>query len=260
MFKIWHFTTGKLNSFKGTFALVMNKCRQNWPIFLDRINIITSWIWKCVVLPLYIFFKYLLPILVIVIAIVYYFRLASLYESDQTLFWRETSIIVGATAALFAGIAAAIALGSLRLTRASQRPFLTVVEEPQEPLVIGEKANPRVILHVENTGNLPADRVSVLCGLRTAVNKDVVVALRHSPADLDPSIYFPGVNVGHTFYMCKEKFHELTKGEYSIVINIKYDNKVARKKCGTVRTFVYDQLSKTPQSPKNTAHKEDWWD
>lgn len=257
MFKIWHFTTGKLNSFKGNFAQVMKKCRQNWPIILARINIITSWIWRYIALPLYVFLKYLFPILVIVVAIIYYFRLVSLYESNQTLFWQETSIIIGATAALFAGIAAAIALGSLRLTRASQRPFLTVVEEPTYPQVIAVKDNPRVLCRIQNTGNLPADRTSIICALRTSTN-DAFTVLKHSELDLAPSIYFPGVEVEHTFYMTTEQFHELSKGEFAIQINIKYENKVGEKDCQTIRTFSY-VLSKAVMSPINTAHKDDKW-
>ena len=162
-----------------------------------------------------------------------------------------------------------ISVQALNLAKATQRPFLTVVREPEEPKIIVDAGNPRVILHIQNTGNLPADRVSILCGLRTSAHKEVVVKLKHSPSDLEPSIYFPGVNVDHTYYMCKEKSNELFEGEYSVVIDIKYDNKVARKKCSTVRTFDYEKLlPRKPsertvirhQSPKNTAHKDDSWD
>lgn len=153
-----------------------------------------------------------------------------------------------------------ISVQSLNLSKATQRPFLTTVEEPQEPEVIGEAEKPRIILHVGNTGNLPADRISILCALYTSINRDTGVLLKHSSSDLAPPIYFPGVEIGHTFYMEPQQFLECTKGEYTIRVIIKYENRVAKKQCNTQRSFIYDALATTPMSPKNSTHRDDWWD
>jgi len=153
-----------------------------------------------------------------------------------------------------------ISIQSLNLTRETQRPFLTIVGEPEEPLMIAKKDNPYIVLHIQNTGSLPADRVSVLCGLYTSINKDIGISLKHSHADLAPTIYFPGVNVEHTFHLEPEQFEECKKGKYTILILIKYENKVLKKLCNTQRSFIYDPLITSPQSPKNSTHRDEWWD
>lgn len=165
----------------------------------------------------------------------------------------------------FSGVVAAllavyVATRSLQLTRETQRPFLTTVNEPEEPVVIGEKDHPRVLLNIKNTGNLPADRISVLCVLYTADNKETGMRLRHAVTALEPPIYFPGVTIGHTFYMENKQFQDCQKGRFTIRILIKYDNKIANKICSTQRSFKYEALTKTPQTPINSTHRDDWWD
>jgi len=153
-----------------------------------------------------------------------------------------------------------ISIQSLNLTRETQRPFLTIVGEPEEPLMIGEKDNPRIILHIKNTGNLPADRISVLCVLYTANEKDIGQLLHHAKTALAPPIYFPGVVVGHTYYLEPEQFEECKKGKYTIRVLIKYENKVLKRLCNTQRSLIYDPLTTTPMSPKDSTHRDDWWD
>ncbi|MBA7637997.1 hypothetical protein ES703_45646 [subsurface metagenome] len=153
-----------------------------------------------------------------------------------------------------------ISVQSLNLSKATQRPFLTTVEEPQEPEVIGEATNPRIILHIGNTGNLPADRISILCALYTSTNMDIGISLRHDKTALAPPIYFPGVTVQHTFYLEQEHFKECQKGRFTVRILIKYGNKIAKKTCNTQRSFIYEALNRTPLSPINSTHRDDWWD
>ena len=155
-----------------------------------------------------------------------------------------------------------ISIQSLNLTRETQRPFLTIIGEPDEPEMIGEKDNPRIVLNIKNTGSLPADRVSILCVLYTSINidKDIGILLKHSHADLAPPIYFPGVNVEHIFHLDPENFKECQKRKYTIRVLIKYENKVLKRLCNTQRSFIYDPLTTTPQSPKNSTHRDDWWD
>ena len=235
----------------------LSRCR---PPIVQNTKKIASFILKYVLSPTNIVLKYSLIPLVFLATILFFVRLVPLYTSDPTQFWAEAPFTVGVVAAILAGITAAIALGSLRITRASQRPFLTTVEEPEEPVVIGEATNPRIILHIKNTGNLPADRISILCVLFTSTNEDIGISLRHAKTALAPPIYFPGVTAEHTYYMEKEQFQECQKGLFTIRILIKYDNRTAKKTCNTQRSFIYEALTKTPLSPINSTHRDDWWD
>ena len=160
---------------------------------------------------------------------------------------------------------------SLGLTRDTQRPFLAVVNEPNEPTVLdspvpsGEAAlrdmegRPRAILHVQNTGNLPADDVSFSCVFYTGDEGDGGTSLRHSDR-YTPSTYFPQASIGHTFYFEPSVFLKFSSGEPRIRIAVKYRNKITNQQHTTERFFVYDSAAGMPQSPRDSAHKDDWWD
>jgi len=202
---------------------------------------------------------YIFPFGLVGLGVIMLIRLAIVYEADRPEFWQMAGLLIGSFAVIFAGIAAGLASRSLELTRNTVRPFLTTVNEPDEPMVIGEKDNPRVILHIKNTGNLPADKISVLCVLYTT-NKDYGIIVKHVKTALAPPVYFPGVVVGHTFCLDKEQFQECQKGRFTVRILIKYDNRIAKKPCSTQRSFIYEALTTTPQTPINVTHRDDWWD
>jgi hypothetical protein len=159
----------------------------------------------------------------------------------------------------------------LELTRNTQRPFLTIVNEPNEPTVLdnpvplGEAAlrdtegKPRVILHVQNTGNLPADDVSISCVFHGGSEGDKGTELRHSDW-YAPSTYFPQAKIGHTFYFQPEELQKLHSGEPKIRITIRYANRIAGEEHTTERFFIYDSEAGMPQSPRDSVHKDDWWD
>jgi|GEM_PF-2611956 len=115
------------------------------------------------------------------------------------------------------------------------------------------------ILHVQNTGNLPADDVSLSCVFYTGNEGDSGTDLKHSDWYI-PSIYFPQAKIGHIFYFKSGEFQQFHSGEPKIRNTIKFTNIITNQQHTTERFFIYDSAAGMPQSPRDSAHKDDWWD
>jgi hypothetical protein len=154
---------------------------------------------------------------------------------------------------------------SLELIRGTQRPLLSTANEPYEPAIReysqeNRELTPRITLAIRNWGSLPADRVSIICALSTEDDVDTWKALKHSISRPAPLIYFPGVQIDHTFYIETADFDKCKKGQFTIQVNIKYDCSVSRRTHTTRRYFDYDPFTSDPHEARNLYHKKDYWD
>lgn len=150
---------------------------------------------------------------------------------------------------------------SLELTRDTQRPFLNVVtadSEPDVPAMLYDNNYFRITLQVKNTGNLPADEVSISCFLYTQNEIENNNPLEH--AEYSPSIYFPQDTIAHTFRIKNERLVECQAAKSSLLINMKYMNKITERLHKTKRYFDYQQLSSTPNYPIHSSDDRDYWD
>ncbi|MFC1903589.1 hypothetical protein ACFLW9_01750 [Chloroflexota bacterium] len=178
----------------------------------------------------------------------------------------KPTYILSIIAVLLAGVSVTVASRSLELTRNTQRPFLTIVNEPDEPTLRThhpenplKQGKPRVTLHIKNTGTLPADKVSIICSFHTEQSKELPKKLKHSKSDANPPIYFPGIIVDHTFYLDTEDIEQCKKTRFNISVDIKYDNEILRKTCATHRSFIFEALTDKIQTPISSTHRKDYW-
>ena len=200
-------------------------------------------------------------------AIVILIFLEVIRRTQPTTLLENASFIIVAIAALFAGTSVTIAERSLRkteealeLTRATTRPFLTVVLVLSKGLSLD-----RAILmpDIQNTGNLPADKVSVDCAWYIQENNGV----KQCPLKMDkesPSIFFPGDKMGPTYLIVgREAVENITHRGSHVRVTIKYQNRLTLRQHNTRRTFRIAYTSALPSLDTAQAipiPEEDYWD
>lgn len=212
------------------------------------------------------------PALLVVIGLFIIAYMFQLSLTNPTAYDKSAALLIAGLATVASWILIWFASRSLRnsersleLTRNTTRPFLTnfyLTDQPDEPKVIVNSVNPppRVLLHVKNTGVLPANKVKISCFLESFSDPSIDNKLEHSSSDA-PAIYFPGDLIGHTYYLINEQVNHCRQSEYTIRVLIEYQNKISGKACFTNRFFVYDSLGKTGSSaqPRNITHDNDSW-
>ncbi len=167
-------------------------------------------------------------------------------------------------AMIIATIAAMAALGSLKitrdslkLTRATARPFLDVAESVSchtYTTSIG-----RIIANIYNKGIFPADEVSVNCKVRRIkANTEESLSLPAEDGKKYPSIYFPGDNIECRF---EKAGIQMDRGdELRVHITISYRNKLTEETHRTVRAYSMTFSPVDRDELLSLYPKEDYWD
>lgn len=196
------------------------------------------------------------------IAVLWY--LVKIYQSDPATFWPRASLIIVSIAAIFAGISARLASRSLektgeslKLTRATTRPFLNV----SKPKSIVTQSSMKLV--ISNTGSLPADKVEILCTLCTMENEDIKEYKLTPWKEEAPSIYFPGDEVGPTYLWSPKEYDfvdDETRKKMRIRVMIDYRNKLTQKTHRTKRMFMATQGNTQYVYQLIPIPEEDYWD
>jgi len=150
-------------------------------------------------------------------------------------FFLGFSLIIATAAAVNSAIAATIASRSLRTTRATQRPFLSV--EDSVTCFIYPKSIGRIIASINNKENFPADEVSASCEVRRI--KRNAVDNYSLPFQNEKAYYsshcFPGDGIQYFFE--KEGIEMESADKLEVYITIKYSNKLTEEKHKTIRAY-----------------------
>ena len=162
------------------------------------------------------------------------------YGPNIALMW--VAVIIAAIAAIVAleslrAITKSLKLtqDSLKLTRATTRPFLNV----SMPNTILFQSELRLVIC--NTGALPADKVEILCTLRTIENEVVIKEYELPAWNKAPSIYFPGDEVGPIYRWSPADYDfadDSTRGKTLIRVTIDYRNRLTQETYTTTRIFM----------------------
>ncbi len=177
-------------------------------------------------------------------------------------FFISLSIIIATAAAASSAISSVIASESLKLTRATQRPFLNIYQfhinwsrnDGRSTLVNN------FIFGFCNTGAFPADKVSVLI----KVNKEKMDNQQHLFAVSEgiPPICFPNgetTNLDFREVDEKKKLEVELKDKLKVRIEIEYNNKLTHETYKTNRSYLVQYDPTAPCAP-TILPEEDYWD
>ncbi len=133
------------------------------------------------------------------------------------------SFIIAVLAACAAVLAAWSASRSLELVRATTRPFLNIATPALAPVV--PDAKPAVDMVIHNTGNLPADEVSIVVEVKDKVSQENWLPVESAHA----SICFPGEHI------CLSYLSDLSAGGLvgGSMMRVKVDYHYGRRLVGT---------------------------
>lgn len=147
---------------------------------------------------------------------------------------------------------------ALELTRATTRPFLNV-STPKS--IVAQSSMELVIC---NTGNIPADRVEILCTLCTMEKEEVVKEYELTPwTKQAPSIYFPGDEVGPHYSWSPKDYDfvdDETRRKTTIRVTIDYRNKLTQKTHTTNRMFMAGVSNQAYIYQLVPIPPKDYWD
>jgi hypothetical protein len=146
---------------------------------------------------------------------------------------------------------------SLELSRATTRPFLNV-SVPKSTLFQSE-----LRLVICNTGALPADKVEILCTLRTMENEEVIKEYELPTWNKAPSIYFPGDEVGPVYRWTPTEcdFANNNMREKTLIrVTIDYRNRLTQEAHTTTRIFVAKESNIYAQYLLEPIPRYDAWD
>jgi len=163
-------------------------------------------------------------------------------------------------ATFFASRSLAMADKSLQLTRATSRPFLTV------HLILSKGVSlDRAILipSVQNTGNFPADHVTVDCSWYISRSNTVEQCPLRSEKT-SQSIIFPADKAEPTYLVIgSESVDKLTHEGSRVKVTVDYQNKFTGQSHTVRRTFRIIFASASPSIAAAQAvavPEEDYWD
>ena len=151
---------------------------------------------------------------------------------------------------------------SLKITRATQRPFLNIYQfdvnwsrNDGQPTLVNN-----FIFGFCNTGAFPADKVSVLM----KINKEKMDNQQHLFAVSEgiPPICFPNEETTNLHFREvdeKKKLEVELKGKLEVRIEIEYKNKLTHETYKTNRSYLV-QYDPTARCTPTLLPKEDYWD
>jgi len=153
-----------------------------------------------------------------------------------------------------------ISVQSLILSRATTRPFLNL----QLNLIKGSSLDRAILVaEMENTGNLPADQVTVNCSwyIQTSDHAEQC-SLELEKAN--QSIIFPAERAKSTYLVkSSEDVNKLTHQGSRVKVTANYNNKLSKQGHTTQRTFRIVFASAAPSfnvAQTITVPEEDYWD
>lgn len=143
---------------------------------------------------------------------------------------------------------------SLEMTRATTRPFLDVSVPDciiTRRIIISSGMKYWTLdLRICNTGNLPADKVDIMCTFCTIENKTVVKEYELSVDKTAPSIYFPGDKLGPSYKWDNTDYDfekEDIRQKTLIRVTIDYRNRLIKETGTTNRYFSTRINTERPQ-------------
>ena len=172
------------------------------------------------------------------------------------------SLIIATAAAASSAISSMIASSSLKLTRATQRPFLNKRQFYVDwSSTDGKQTSVNYFCFgYYNKGAFPADQVSVLMKISKKETDDKQYLFAASEGT--PSLCFPNeeiVDLRFTEVDDKEKLVVDLKDELIVRIEIEYKNKLTQETYKTNRSYLV-QYDPTARGDPTPLPKEDRWD
>lgn len=172
------------------------------------------------------------------------------------------SLLVAILAVSITGQALAYTRQSLELTRATQRPFLNVSRIADRWKGIHGQAGTfsHLIVTINNTGNLPADEISILCNMskdNEGEQKQTLVT-----AKKNPSLCFANQYMTDMYFWVSNAKEKLTVnyGEgFKVRITVEYRNKITQTSHKTIRSYLV-RYTPTAEEEPMPLPEQDYWD